>query len=115
MKEVLDQIIAECAQRGIPVKVVPAGRNRIAYEVSGFSKSGTALVYIHKCKILCETRYQTIEEIDSFHELALIALECYLIHKERIPFEEPDAYWAEYWVEKGIMRKSIQTIYTINR
>ena len=115
MKEALDQIIAECAERHIPVKVVPAGRNRIAYEISGFSKSGTALVYIQKDKVLCETRYQNIEEIENFHDLALVALEWYLNYRERTPFEEPEPYWAEYWVDKGIMKKQTKTIYTINR
>jgi hypothetical protein len=115
MKEKLDQIVAECAKRKIPVKVVPAGGNRIAYEISGFSKSGTALVCMQKGKVLCETRYQNIEEIESFHELALVALEWYLNYRDREPFEEPEHYWAEYWVEKGIMTKQTKTFYTINR
>lgn len=113
MKEKLDQIISECAKRCIPVKVVHAGGNKLAYEVSGFSKSGTALVYIQKGKILCETRYQNIEEIDSFHDLALVALEWYLNYKDRSPFEEPESFWAEYWVEKGIMTKQTKIVYTI--
>ena len=113
MKKTLDSIIQECASRGIPVSIRPASQGKTAYEVQGFSKSGIASVYIHKGKILCETRYGNIEEIESFHELALVALEWYLNYKDRNPFEEPEPYWAEYWVEKGIMTKVTKVSYVI--
>jgi hypothetical protein len=112
MKETLAQIVAECGKRNIPVKAVPAGGNRIAYEVSGFSKSGKALIYIQKGKVICETIHQNIEEIDSFYELALVALEWYMAFMEKEPFKEPESYWAEYWVEKGIMNKQTKITYS---
>jgi len=85
----------------------------MAYEVQGFSKSGVARIYLHKNKILCETRYSQIEEIESFHDLSMVALEWYLNYKDRSPFEEPESYWADYWVEKGIMTKHTKTCYSL--
>lgn len=114
MKKKLDPIILECVKRGIPVQAVPGGGNKIAYEVSGFSKSGIAKIYLLKGKIICETRYSQIEEIESFHDLALIALDWYLNYKDRTPFENPEPYWAEYWVEKGIMKRVTTVSYVMS-
>lgn len=111
MKDILQSIIEECAKREIPVSLTKNSSGKICYEVSGFSKSGTATLFIDKGKIICETRYQTLDEIESFHDLALVAYEWYVNYKNRTPFEFPEKYWAEYWVEKEMMIKEIVTIY----
>lgn len=113
MKKNLDSIIMECRKRGIPVECRPTFHRKLSYEVSGFSKSGIALVYIDKNKIICQTKYNNLDEVESFHDLAIVALEWYLNYKDRLPFEEPEPYWAEYWVEKGIMQKITKISYRL--
>ena len=113
MKKLLHSIIEECAQRNIPVSVSKHSSGKICYEVSGFSKSGYATLYIEKGKIICETRYDTLEQIDSFNDLALIAFEWYVNYRNRSPFEHPEKYWAEYWVEKGYMKKETHVVYKL--
>lgn len=113
MKKTLEKIIEECVQHNVPVSVVKNSSGKIAYEIDGFSKSGIATVYIKDDKIICETRYQTIDEIETFHDLAMVAYEWYVNYMSRSPFENPANYWAEYWVEKGMMKKELKTIYSI--
>ena len=113
MKNILNSIIEECAERNIPVNISKHSSGKICYEIHGFSKSGTATLYINKNKIICETRYDNKEEIDSFYDLSLVALEWYMNYKDRNPFEHPAEYWAEYWVEKELMKKEVQIIYKL--
>jgi hypothetical protein len=113
MKEILISIIEECAENNIPVSVFKDKSKGTYYEVSGFSKSGIATLYISNGKIICETRYETLDEIENFHELSLIAFEWYMNYKNRSPFENPEKYWAEYWVKKGLMKKELITVYSL--
>lgn len=114
MENSLESIVKDCLSRGIPVVKTASFDSGVVYEVQGFSKSGIAKIYVDREKIICETRYQNLEEIYSFNDLAMVALEWYLKYKEIAQFEEPEPYWAEYWVEKGIMSKSTITVYKIN-
>jgi len=113
MKEVLNSIIQECAENNVPISIFKDKSKGTYYEVSGFSKSGIATLYISDGKIICETRYDTIDEIENFHELSLIAFEWYMNYKDRTLFENPANYWAEYWVKKGLMKKELVTIYSL--
>lgn len=113
MEKKLQDIVEECLRRGIVVSMTIGPEKQMAYEINGFSKSGTALIYAHDGKILCKTRYETMDEISDFHDLSLVALEWYLNYKNRTPFEAPDSKWAEYWVEKGIMKKTLSVTYTM--
>lgn len=109
MEEKLQSIIKECRERGIPISVTKGSKGQTAYEVKGFSKSGIALIYIKEDKVVSETRYNTIDEIDNFHDLSMVAFEWFISYKDRTPFENPDPLWAEYWAEKGIVQKRIVT------
>jgi hypothetical protein len=113
MKSVLNSIIEECVERNIPVQISKHSSGKICHEINGFSKSGIAQIYIDKGKIICETRYDTLDEIESFHELALVAFEWYMNYRNRNPFENPEEYWAEYWVEKGLMKKETRVVYVL--
>lgn len=113
MEKRLQEIVNECVLRGIRVMVTSGPDKQLAYEVDGFSKSGIAIIYAKGQKILSHTRYDTIDEIDDFHDLALVALEWFLNYRNRTPFEEPDSKWAEYWVEKGIMEKKTTISYVM--
>lgn len=111
--EKLQVIIERCAELNIPVHISKNSSGKICYEVDGFSKSGIATLYIKDEKIICETRYNTLDEIDNFDDLSLVAFEWYVNYMTRSPFEIPSNYWAEYWVQKGYMKKEITTSYKI--
>lgn len=113
MESKLQEISNECAFRGIKVTVTSGPDKQLAYEIDGFSKSGTAMIYVKGQKILSHTRYDTIDEIESFHDLSLVALEWFLNYRNRTPFEEPHLKWAEYWVEAGIMEKKTTISYVM--
>lgn len=113
MRELLNSIIEDCVKHNVPVSVFKDKKKGTYYEIEGFSKSGIATLYLKNCKIICETRYQTLDEVESFHELSLIAFEWYMNYRNRSPFENPAQYWAEYWVEKGLMKKQLITIYSV--
>ena len=72
MKKMIEKIIKECNDYGIEVST--ENRNgEIAYRVNGFSKSGSALLYVEDDVIICETRYDQKDHIITFIDLALIA------------------------------------------
>lgn len=111
MKKTLDLIIEECVAREIPVALRPNSQHKFSYEVSGFSKSCKAFLYSHKGKVICETKYGNLDEVENFHELAVVVLEWFLNYRNLLLTEEPEAHWAEYWVEKGIMEKVTKVSY----
>lgn len=114
MKETLGQIITECSKRNIPFKIKHLGGRKAAFEISGFFKSKKAILYILKNSVICETGNQNIIEIDNFHEFAFEMLEWYLSSKNETSFEELEPFWAECWVQKGMMNKHTKIFYTIN-
>ena len=113
INEKLQSIIEKCAQLNIPVRIAKNASGKICYEVDGFSKSGIATLYIKEDKIICETRYNTFDEIENFDDLSLVAYEWYVNYMTRSPFESPSSFWAEYWIEKGYIQKEIKISYKI--
>lgn len=111
MIKILESIISECGRREIPFKVIKISQEHPVYEIEGFSESKIAKIYVLKNKIICETKHNNLEEIDSFQDLAMISLEWFLKSKQRNLNEHLIKKWAEYWFELGIVKKEIQTIY----
>ena len=71
----LEDLVKEVLQNKIPIVGVGlTENNELYYEVSGFSKSDTAKIYQYEDYIRCETRYNTIDDIDSFEDLAEVAM-----------------------------------------
>ena len=93
MKIMLDRIVEECANRNIKVSVESKG-GEIAYKVMGFSKSGSALLYIEDEVIVCETRYGQKDHVMTFKDLATVAMHWYEDYKDREPFKHPEDEWA---------------------
>lgn len=71
----LKEIIRECVLDGIPVGIVscPQSVDGLAYQVTGFAKSGSANVYENSGgAIEVHLRYDNFEYIETFEDLALI-------------------------------------------
>lgn len=98
MKILLDRIVEECVNRSIKVSVASRG-GEVAYRVVGFSKSGSALLYIEDGYLICETRYSQKDHILSFKDLATVAIHWYENYKDREPFESPEDEWKPVFKE----------------
>ncbi len=102
MKLMLEKIVENCLKYGINVETTLAEDNSIAYVVDGFSKSGTALLYVGDDAVICETRYDRIDHVLTFNDLAYIAYEWFCNYKDREPFDKPDPKWEIVFREMGI-------------
>ena len=85
----LQEIIEETAKNGIPIELeYNTVMGCMVYQIKGFSKSGNAAVYYDKDKdtVISETRYNQIDEISSFEDLARVAYDWNKAYIDRIPF-----------------------------
>ena len=90
----LEDLVKETLENGIPIVGVGlTENNELYYEVSGFSKSDTAKIYQYEDYIRCETRYNTIDDIDSFEDLADVAMRWNEGYCDREPFG-----WDSNWL-----------------
>lgn len=101
MNKRLEDIVKEAITRGIPVVDVELVNDSLAFVLSGFSKSGTALVYEKDGKIYSETRYNTINEINGFVDLAKVAFDWNKAYISREPFTSYDSNWEPSFKEFG--------------
>lgn len=69
----LEELVKECLIKGIDVYGVELKNDKLAYKINGFGKSGYAFLYEEDDKIYSETRYNTIDEIEDFRDLAYVA------------------------------------------
>lgn len=102
MKEMLENIVKECIGNRIPVETTAAEDGSLAYKVSGFSKSGEALLYATEDAVVCETRYNRVDHVLTFRDLAYIAYEWFCNYKDREPFDKPDPKWEIVFREMNI-------------
>lgn len=90
-----------CVERNIPVEYL----GKEGFSISGFSKSGNVTLKLNsEGKIECHQRYNEIDIIESFEDLACIALKWFNNYKNRSPFEHPDYYWRDVFVEYGWLK-----------
>ena len=93
MKLLLEKIVKECLESGIKVQTEIMPDGELGYKVDGFSKSGEAFLYVEGEAVVCKTRYDRIDHVLTFRDLAYIAHEWYENYKDRTPFENPDPKW----------------------
>lgn len=93
MKLLLEKIVKDCLEAGINVETQLMPDGEFGYNVSGFSKSGTALLYVEGEAVICKTRYDNIDHVLTIKDLAYIAHRWYDNYKDREPFENPDPNW----------------------
>lgn len=93
----LEKIVEVCVGYGIPVSVDLSPFGGMAYRVSGFSKSGEALIYNSEDggHVICATRYDRKDDLLTFTDLIHVAHDWYQNYKDRSPFEHPEPYWQE--------------------
>lgn len=95
----LEELVRECLIKGINVCGVELKDDKLAYKIDGFAKSGYALLYEEDGKIYSETRYNTIDEIEDFRDLAYVA---YHWNSIGIPRGfSMDPYWLPIFKEYG--------------
>jgi len=85
----------------------------ISFRAHGFSKSGVVELYIENDKIIAEARYEEKSEIETFDDLAYIALDWYSRYRTTFGFEKPDPYWLRVFKEKGWISYNSSEIITI--
>ena len=75
----VEDLVKECILNGICVSGVSLiedeGKENLTYIIDGFSKSGTAEIYQKDDYIMCKTRYNTYDVINSFEDLAEVAFD----------------------------------------
>jgi hypothetical protein len=107
MREQLERIIKDCLEEGIKVQCDLFENGSTAYRVDGFSKSGEALLYAEENAIMCKTRYNRVDHILTFKDLAYIAWEWYENYKDREPFQNPDPDWKRVFEKLNIRNTRI--------
>jgi hypothetical protein len=105
------EIIIESVKRGIPVAI---GYNKLTeqiyYEVSGFAKSGNVRVEDFGDIVKVTARYDEIDEINTFEDLARVAKYWYDSYKDR--GYSIDGYWLNVFLEYGWVKRVVKTTYT---
>lgn len=100
----LEELVTEVLKRGIlvvGVELAPEDGKGLAYEIDGFSKSGTAKVYQNEEGIIiCKTRYNTFDTIETFEDLASVAFRWNANYCDRKPFGW-DSNWLPVFEKHG--------------
>jgi len=92
MNEMLESIIDKCYKNNLDV-LIEDKDGELAARVKGFSKSGSALLYVDGEEIICETRYGQKDHLLTFNDLVLVAKSWYENYRDRTPFENPEPEW----------------------
>lgn len=101
----LEELIKEVLSNGIPVTGVQYDREKdtLVYEVGGFSKSGTAELYYDEGVIKCKTRYNRVDIINDFSDLADVAYDWNEGYCDREPFTW-DTNWLPVFEKEGLVK-----------
>jgi len=113
MEQKLLDLVKECIKKG--VLCVGAGldeNDKLYFEFSGFSKSDTAKLCIKDNKIVSITRYNTVNEIETFEDFAKVAYDWNNGYKDREPFGW-DIHWLPIFEEYGWVEKKAKTVVEI--
>jgi hypothetical protein len=112
----LDSLVLECAMKGIPASIFyNKEKNRIEYEIQIGSKTGTGKLYQESEEVILETRYQTIDKVSTFDDIANVAYRWFSNYQDREPFTSPDGQWAKIFLQKGWIKIQTETKYVIAR
>jgi len=92
MDAMLENIIKKCYDNNLNV-LIEDKDGKLAVRVKGFSKSGSALIYVDGDEIICETRYGQKDHLLTFDDLVLVAKSWYENYRDRATFEHPEEEW----------------------
>ena len=106
--DILDSIIEKCNEFSIPITVDLSPYGTVAYRISGFSKSGEALIYSRydDLCVVCETRYGQQDDLLTFYDLAYVAHDWFLKYRDREPFTKAEPYWEKVFEELRIGKRN---------
>lgn len=108
----VEELVIECIKHDIPVNGVDYNGRNLEYEIGGFSKSGTGkLTTDEDGNTILVTRYNTVNEVRSFEDIADVAYDWYYNYRDREPFTQPDYNWAPIFVEMGLIEERIVKTY----
>lgn len=108
----LFELALECAKNGHGVTLgFNKEKNRPEFTIHIGSKTGTGTFYEEGEEIILETRYNTLNTIQSFKDIGELAYDWFNVYKEREPFCQPDAAWVNYFVDMGFLKKVTKTSY----
>lgn len=99
-KELVESLVKECHHNGIGITGVDLYNDELGYHIDGFSKSGTAFLYADGDKVLLKTRYNRIDEIETFEDIAGVAYEWNEGYCDRNPFGW-DSRWTKVFDKFG--------------
>ena len=103
MTEKFESLIKEIIEKGIPCVGFGNEGDSLSFEIGGFSKSGTAVLYEIAGNIYCRTRYNTIDEIETFEDVVDVAWEWNDNYITREPFTAYDRNWLPYFKAYGLV------------
>lgn len=107
----LVKLVEEALSNGIhPVDFDIHPKGGLAYSFAGFSKSGTATLYQVGDVVFAETRYNQVNEIESFDDLVKLSFEWYANYKDRSPFEQPDSHFLPHFIRLGLLKVKTETV-----
>lgn len=111
----LQEIIKTVLEKSLAAIEVELKDAKLAYKIcSGFSKSGSVLLYIDKSmRIVCEARYDEQSVIEDFDDLVRISFNWYSRYSDRKPFEYPNEDWAKEYIRLGLVKAVTKTVYEI--
>ena len=69
----IESLVKQCLENGITISGVELCNNELAYYIDGVSKSGCAFLYEEDGKVYLKTRYEQIDEIETFEDIANVA------------------------------------------
>lgn len=101
----LEELVKDTLRNGIIVRGVTYDKNldSLVYVVDGFSKSGIAELYCEKDgRVFCRTRYNRIDEIETFNDLMMVAYDWNRNYCDRAPFGW-DSEWLPLFKQAGLV------------
>ena len=94
------------------VELRPNGE--LGFVFNGFSKSGTATLASVDGRILCYTRYDTVDEITCGDDVIQVAFDWWADYRNREPFEHPSSEMLPHFERLGLVTKKIKVEYVPN-
>jgi hypothetical protein len=80
----------------------------LGFVFNGFSKSGTATLVSVDGKILCYTRYDTVDEVTCGDDVIHVAFNWWKDYYDREPFEHPNSEMLPHFERLGLVTKKIK-------
>lgn len=108
----LQQILKDLLARSVPV-FLTLRNGEIAYEISGFYKSGLVTLYEEGGSLYVEARYGEVDQVESFDDLVYINYKWWQRSKERYDgWVNPEDSWVEDMVRLGLVQREDRTVIT---